>query len=98
MTTNIGGRVRRVPSARAELRRGGRVAYLLGVPVSGDGDNVVVFEVDRSEVSEDLVLASPVSSTKAGTSSKARQCRSARLGTVLHGGFRWRATWQGLPS
>jgi hypothetical protein len=35
------------------------VAYLLGVPVSGGGDDVVVFEVDRSEVPEDLVLASP---------------------------------------
>jgi hypothetical protein len=33
--------------------------YLLGVPVSTDGNDVVVFEVDRSEVSEDLVLASP---------------------------------------
>jgi hypothetical protein len=35
------------------------VAYLLGAPVSGEGHDVVVFEVDRSEVSEDLVLASP---------------------------------------
>lgn len=34
------------------------MAYLLGVPVSGEGHDVVVFEVDRSEVSEDLVLAS----------------------------------------
>jgi Trypsin-co-occurring domain 1 len=35
-------------------------SFLLGVPV-GDGgaEGVVVFEVDRSEVAEDLVLASP---------------------------------------
>jgi len=32
--------------------------YLLGVAVSGEGHDVVVFEVDRSEVCEDLVLAS----------------------------------------
>lgn len=32
--------------------------YLLGVPVSGEDNDVVVFEVDRSEVSGDLVLAS----------------------------------------
>jgi Trypsin-co-occurring domain 1 len=31
------------------------VAYLLGL---ADGDEVLVFEVDRSEVSDDLVLAS----------------------------------------
>lgn len=31
------------------------MAYLLGL---ADGDNVLVFEVDRSEVSDDLVLAS----------------------------------------
>jgi len=34
------------------------VPYLLGVPVSGEDNDVVVFEVDRSEVSGDLVLAS----------------------------------------
>jgi uncharacterized protein (DUF1786 family) len=35
------------------------VSYLLGVPVGGGTDDVVVFEVDRSEVPDDLVLASP---------------------------------------
>jgi uncharacterized protein (DUF1786 family) len=34
------------------------VSYLLAVPVGGGTDDVVVFEVDRSEVSDDLVLAS----------------------------------------
>jgi L-rhamnose isomerase len=34
------------------------VAYLLGLPVSVDGDDVLVLEVDRGEVSDDLVLAS----------------------------------------
>lgn len=34
------------------------MSYLLGVPVGGGADDVVVFEVDRSEVPEDLVLAS----------------------------------------
>lgn len=35
------------------------VAYLLGLPVEADSKDVVVFEVDRNEVSDDLVLASP---------------------------------------
>jgi Trypsin-co-occurring domain 1 len=34
------------------------VSYLLGVPVGEGTDDVVVFEVDRSEVPDDLVLAS----------------------------------------
>jgi uncharacterized protein (DUF1786 family) len=34
------------------------VSYLLGVPVGAGTDDVVVFEVDRSEVPDDLVLAS----------------------------------------
>ncbi|MGD0700930.1 MAG: CU044_2847 family protein [Trebonia sp.] len=34
-------------------------AYLLGLPVDTAGDEFLVFEVDRSEVSDDLVLASP---------------------------------------
>lgn len=33
------------------------MAYLLGLPISADGNEVLVFEVDRSEVSDDLVLA-----------------------------------------
>jgi Trypsin-co-occurring domain 1 len=37
------------------------VAYLLGFPVekTGDGDDVLVVEVDKSEVADGLVLASP---------------------------------------
>jgi hypothetical protein len=34
------------------------MAYLLGVPVSSGGDDVVVFEVENSEVYGDLVLVS----------------------------------------
>jgi hypothetical protein len=34
------------------------MAYLLGVPLAAGDDDVLVFEVDRSEVSDDLVLAS----------------------------------------
>lgn len=34
------------------------MSYLLGVPVGDGADDVVVFEVDPSEVPEDLVLAS----------------------------------------
>jgi Trypsin-co-occurring domain 1 len=34
------------------------VVYLLGVPVGADSDDVLVFEVDRSEASDDLILAS----------------------------------------
>jgi Trypsin-co-occurring domain 1 len=46
------------PTVRNALTvpKGAYVSYLLGVPV-GDGADVVVFEVDRSEVPEDLVLA-----------------------------------------
>jgi hypothetical protein len=42
----------------AEPWNGGLVAYLLGLPVGREGDDVLVFEVDRGEVSDDLVLAS----------------------------------------
>lgn len=35
------------------------MTYLLGLPVEADSDDVLVFEVDRGEVSDDLVLASP---------------------------------------
>ena len=34
------------------------MAYLLGLPISAGNDGIAVFEVDRSEVSGDLVLAS----------------------------------------
>jgi len=40
------------------VERGGFVAYLLGLPLEADGKDVLVFEVDRSEVPSDLVLAS----------------------------------------
>jgi hypothetical protein len=35
------------------------VVYLLGLPVEAGSDEVLVFEVDRGEVADDLVLASP---------------------------------------
>jgi hypothetical protein len=35
------------------------MTYLLGLPLGEGSDNTVVFEVERSEVSDDLVLASP---------------------------------------
>jgi hypothetical protein len=35
------------------------MTYLLGLPVDSVGDELVVFEVDPREVSDDLVLASP---------------------------------------
>lgn len=35
------------------------VTYLLGLPVETGGREVLVFEVDRNDVSDDLVLASP---------------------------------------
>jgi hypothetical protein len=35
------------------------MGYLLGMPVDPASDELLVFEVDRSEVPEDLVLASP---------------------------------------
>lgn len=35
------------------------MAYLLGLPVNTVSDELLVFEVDRNEVSDDLVLASP---------------------------------------
>jgi hypothetical protein len=36
---------------------GKAMAYLLGLPVGANGNEVLVFEVDPSEVSDDLVLA-----------------------------------------
>jgi hypothetical protein len=38
---------------------GGVVTYLLGLQVEADSNDVLVFEVDREEVADDLVLASP---------------------------------------
>ncbi|SRR6266536_923781 len=35
------------------------MGYLLGLPVEADSDDIVIFEVERSEVADDLVLASP---------------------------------------
>ena len=35
------------------------MTYLLGMPLTVGSDEVLVFEADRSEVSGDLVLASP---------------------------------------
>jgi hypothetical protein len=35
------------------------MAYLLGMPVDDGNDDILVIEVDRSEVAGDLVLASP---------------------------------------
>jgi hypothetical protein len=35
------------------------MSYLLGFPVAPGDSEVLIFEVDRAEVSEDLVLASP---------------------------------------
>jgi hypothetical protein len=37
---------------------GGMMAYLLGMPLERGSDEVLIFEVDRSETSGDLVLAS----------------------------------------
>jgi hypothetical protein len=37
------------------------VAYLLGLPIEADSNEIVIFEVDPSDVSDDLVLASPES-------------------------------------
>lgn len=35
------------------------MAYLIGLPVEAGSEDILVFEVDGSEVSDDLVLASP---------------------------------------
>ena len=35
------------------------MTYLLGLPVESGGDDILVFEVERGEVSDDLVLAAP---------------------------------------
>jgi hypothetical protein len=35
------------------------MAYLVGLPVESGSDEILVFEVDRGEMSDDLVLASP---------------------------------------
>ena len=36
------------------------MAHLLGVPVEADREDILVFEVEPGEISEGLVLASPV--------------------------------------
>jgi hypothetical protein len=41
------------------------VAYLVGMPVEANNSDILVFEVDRSEISDDLVLASPEPGTLA---------------------------------
>jgi hypothetical protein len=41
------------------LGSGGLVGFLLGLPVEAGGGDVLVVEVDRGEVSGDLVLAAP---------------------------------------
>ena len=43
-----------LPSGVCE--RGGRVAYLLGLPVAAENNEILVFEVEQDEVSDDLVL------------------------------------------
>src|SRR5215471_14937313 len=35
------------------------MAYLVGLPVESGSDEILVFEVDHGEMSDDLVLASP---------------------------------------
>lgn len=35
------------------------MGYLLSVPLAAGSEEILVFEVDRGEISEDLVLASP---------------------------------------
>jgi hypothetical protein len=52
------------------------MTYLLSI---SDGDNLVVFEVDRAEVPEDLVLASPESG---GIADRARITLEQALGKL----------------
>jgi hypothetical protein len=39
----------------SRLSWGEPVTYLLGLPVGSDSDDVIVFEVDRNEVPDDLI-------------------------------------------
>jgi hypothetical protein len=57
---------------------GGFVAYLLGLPVEADSKDVLVFEVDRTEVSDDLVLAS----REPGTVARAQVTLEEALGKL----------------
>jgi hypothetical protein len=52
------------------------MTYLLGL---ADGDNLVIFEVDRAEVSDDLVLASAKSG---GVADRARVTLEEALGKL----------------
>jgi hypothetical protein len=64
------------------------VVYLLGLPVDRDSGNVLVFEVDRGEVSEDLVLASSdpgkVTDRARVTLEEALAALQPSLGKIIH--------------
>ena len=45
-------------AARNEMPKERNMAILVGLPVEAGSDDILVFEVDPNEVSEDLVLAS----------------------------------------
>lgn len=63
---------------------GGRVGFLLGLPVEAGSEDVLVVEVDRAEVSEGLVLASPEPGEVAARAQVTLEEALARLKPSLH--------------
>jgi hypothetical protein len=60
------------------------MGFLLALPVEADGENFVVVEVDRGEVSGDLVLASPEPGEVAARAQVTLEQALTRLKPSLH--------------
>jgi hypothetical protein len=60
------------------------VVYLLALPVEAESSEVLVFEVDRNEVADDLVLASPEPGKIAAHAQVTLEDALAKLEPSLH--------------
>ena len=60
------------------------MTYLLGLPVMAGTDDLLVFEVDQSEVADDLVLASPQPGEIAARAQVTLEEALAKLKPSLH--------------
>ncbi|MGD0704571.1 MAG: CU044_2847 family protein [Trebonia sp.] len=60
------------------------MAYLIGMPVASGNPDVLVFEVDRDEISDDLVLASPSPGDLADRTQVTLEEALSRLRPSLH--------------
>lgn len=60
------------------------MGFLLGLPLEADGEDVLVVEVDRGEISEGLVLASPEPGEVAARAQVTLEEALAKLKPSLH--------------